>query len=58
MPGKDTIYGYEIPMPKGDLFIAITTVALFLPTLIVVHNLVAFIGRTLGLFPPAKTKSS
>lgn len=58
MPGKDTLFGYEIPMPREDLIIALSTVALFLPTLIVVHNTVAFVGKALGVLPRSKAKAS
>lgn len=44
---KDTVFGHELPMPLNDVYIAIATVALFIPTVIVVHNSVAFIIRKL-----------
>ena len=44
---KDTILGHEIPMPLSDLYVAIATVALFIPTVVVVHNSIAFIIRKL-----------
>ena len=44
---KDTVLGRELPMPLNDVYIAIATVALFIPTVIVVHNSVAFIVRKL-----------
>ena len=42
---KDTIFGYEIPMPASDIYIALATVAAFLPALVVGHNLALFIWR-------------
>lgn len=44
---KDTVFGHELPMPLNDVYIAIATVVLFIPTVIVVHNSVAFIIRKL-----------
>ena len=44
---KDSVFGHELPMPLSDVYIAIATVALFIPTVIVVHNSVAFIIRKL-----------
>lgn len=34
-------------MPPSDVYIALTTVAAFLPTVLVIHRLLAFIGRQL-----------
>jgi hypothetical protein len=36
----DTLFGYEIPMPRSDLLIAIITVASFLPVVILVYRVV------------------
>ena len=44
---RHEIFGYEVPMPPSDVYIALTTVAAFLPTVLVIHRLVAFIGRQL-----------
>ena len=44
---KDKVLGHEIPMPLTDVYIAVATVALFIPTVIVVHHCVAFILRRL-----------
>ena len=45
---RNEIFGYEIPMPASDVYIALTTVAAFLPTVLVVHRLIAVIGRRLS----------
>ena len=42
---KDTLFGYEIPMPRSDVFIAIATVAAFLPTVVVGHHIALFVAR-------------
>lgn len=39
----DTLFGYEIPMPKSDLFTALATVCGFIPVVIIVHQVVAFL---------------
>jgi hypothetical protein len=45
----DTIFGYEVPMPASDVYIAIATVAAFLPTVYITHWTIAFIfGRLSG----------
>lgn len=44
---KDKVLGHELPMPLTDVYIAVATVALFIPTVIVVHNFVAFVLRRL-----------
>ena len=44
---EDTLFGYDIPMPRKDLFIAIATVAAFLPAVVIVHNLTLFFVRVL-----------
>ena len=43
--GKDTLFGYELPMPASDLYVALGTVAAFLPTVYIVHNFIAFVLR-------------
>ena len=35
---EDTLFGYDIPMPRKDLFIAIATVAAFLPAVVLAYN--------------------
>ena len=42
---KDTLFGYELPMPVSDLYVALGTVAAFLPTVYIVHNIIAYILR-------------
>ena len=44
---KDKILGHELPMPLKDVYIAVATVILFIPTVIVVHNVVALIAKRL-----------
>ena len=44
---KDKVLGHELPMPLTDVYIAVATVVLFIPTVIVVHNVVAFIAKHL-----------
>lgn len=44
---KDKVLGHELPMPLTDVYIAVATVVLFIPTVIVVHNVVAFIVKWL-----------
>lgn len=43
----NVLFGYELPMPRVDLFIALATVAGFLPAVVAVHHLVAFVIRRL-----------
>lgn len=44
---KDKVLGHELPMPLTDVYIAVATVALFIPAVIVVHHIVAFIVKQL-----------
>lgn len=53
---EHTIFGYPIPMPRSDLYIALATVAGFLPAVVVVHHLVAFIGRRVARLLPSARK--
>ena len=39
------IWGYEIPMPASDVYIALATVASFLPAVLIIHRFIAFIRR-------------
>jgi hypothetical protein len=49
----DTILGHPIPFPLSDLYIAIATVALFLPTVVLVHRTIGFLYRRIsGLVKP------
>ena len=41
------LFGYELPMPRVDLYIALATVAGFLPAVVIAHHLVAFVLRRL-----------
>lgn len=47
---KDTVLGHELPMPLTDVYIAVSTVVLFIPAVIVVHHVVAFIAKHLRGF--------
>ena len=42
---RDTILGFEIPMPISDVYIAVCMVGLFLPTVVVVHRSIAVVAR-------------
>jgi len=35
-----TLFGYEIPMPRSELFIPIATVVSFLPVIVLVYRVV------------------
>jgi hypothetical protein len=47
----DNLFGYPIPFPKSELFIAIGTVAAFLPAIVILHFV---FSRILGLFSKRK----
>ncbi len=44
---KDTVLGHELPMPLTDVYVAVATVVLFIPSVIVVHHFVALVVRRL-----------
>lgn len=44
---EDTLFGFPIPFPKYDLFVAATAVALYIPTVITVNYIV---NRVMDLF--------
>lgn len=44
---KDKVLGHELPMPLTDVYVAVATVVLFIPSVIVVHHFIAFIVRRL-----------
>ena len=46
---KDTLLGYEIPMPASDVLVALATVVGFLPAVFVLHRTLAAL---LGAFAP------
>lgn len=48
------LFGHQLPMPRVDLYIALATVAGFLPAVVIVHHLVAFVFRRLPRFPGAQ----
>ena len=52
MEAVDTLLGYPIPFPKGDLYIAFTAVICFLPAVVVIHFIVSSI---IGLFKKQKS---
>ena len=41
------IWGYEIPMPASDVYIALATVASFLPAVLITHRAIAFVAAKL-----------
>lgn len=43
------VWGHRIPLPQRDLVVALTTVALFLPAVILVHRFVAALLRATGI---------
>ena len=47
MSEDHVLFGYALPMPRNDLFIALATVAGFLPAIVIVHHLVTFVLRRL-----------
>lgn len=42
------IWGYEIPMPASDIYIALATIAAFLPAVFITHRVIAFIAGKLS----------
>ncbi len=50
------LFGYQLPMPRVDLYIALATVSLFLPAVVVVHHIVAFVIRRVQRLRPAARK--
>ena len=40
---KENFFGYDIPMPRSDLFIALATVISFLPLFVVGYRSVAWL---------------
>lgn len=52
-PGKNNksskdhsvVWGHRIPLPERDLYVALATVALFLPAVVVVHRSLAALFR-------------
>ena len=40
---KETLFGYEIPMPRSDLFIALATVICFLPVTVIIYQSVMWV---------------
>ena len=42
---RGRLFGYEIPMPESEVYIALATVAAFLPTVVVCHHLVSLVLR-------------
>lgn len=49
-----TLFGYELPFPKQDLFVALIAVASFIPAVVILNAL----GHgLLNLFSPRKAKA-
>lgn len=44
---KETLFGYEIPMPRSDLFIAFATVLSFLPVFVIAYRTVSWAYKSL-----------
>lgn len=43
------VWGHRIPLPQRDLVVALATVALFLPAVVLVHRCVAALLRAVGI---------
>ena len=52
MEHVDTLFGYPVPFPKHDLFIAFAAVVSFLPIVVLLHFIIAKIA---SLFNKEKT---
>jgi hypothetical protein len=52
MEAVDTLFGYPVPFPTHDLYIAFIAVVCFLPALVVIHFIVA---KFLSLFKKEKS---
>lgn len=52
MEAVDELFGYPIPFPKQDLFIALIAVVSFLPALVIIH---AIVTRIASLFTKKKS---
>lgn len=50
-PANDhsVVWGHRIPLPQRDLVVALATVALFLPAVVLVHRCVAALLRAVGI---------
>ena len=50
-PASDhsVVWGHRIPLPQRDLVVALATVALFLPAVVLVHRCVAALLRAVGI---------
>ena len=44
---KEKLFGYEIPMPRSDLFIALATVICFLPVTVMIYQSLMLINSFL-----------
>ena len=51
MEVADTLFGYSIPFPRQDLYVALATVIGFLPAVVILH---AIIVRLLQPFTKSK----
>ena len=45
------IWGYEVPLPASDIYTALLAVGLFLPAVVVIHNIAAFVSRRVRRTP-------
>ena len=48
MEAVDTLFGYPVPFPRQDFYVAFIAVASFLPALVLLHAIVARILSLLG----------
>ena len=48
IPMTHSIWGYDIPMPASDVYIALMTVASFLPAVLIVDRLIGFVVKRLS----------
>ena len=50
-PASDhsVVFGHRIPLPQRDLVVALATVALFLPAVVLVHRCIAALLRAVGI---------
>ena len=48
IPMTHSIWGYDVPMPASDVYIALMTVASFLPAVLIVDRLMGFVVKRLS----------
>ena len=54
---KHVIWGFEVPLPASDIYTALLAVGLFLPTVVLAHNIVAFVVRRIRGGPTRSSTS-